>query len=259
LQWNRSPEKFHFAIVADLTRGSRLPVFASAVEQLNLLQPEFVLSVGDLIEGNADDPAQLAAEWRAVQTIIGRLQMPFFYLPGNHDYSTPKIQKLWRAKFGASYYHFVHHGVLFLMLNSEDRRQNDEGRLGDEQIVWVRTTLRENAAVRWTIILVHRPFWSKANVAETGWLEVEQALADRPYTVFAGHEHFYRKTERRGRLYYQLATTGGESRLRGPAYGEVDHITWVTLKANGPVVANLLVEGIYGDDLRKPLESVAGK
>ena len=42
---------FSFAIVSDRTGTHRPNVFAQAVEKLNLMQPQFVVSVGDLIEG----------------------------------------------------------------------------------------------------------------------------------------------------------------------------------------------------------------
>ncbi|MFN8854088.1 MAG: hypothetical protein ACK50P_00890, partial [Planctomycetaceae bacterium] len=43
---NRSPGDFQFAIVTDRTGGRRPGIFTEAVRKLNLLQPEFVISVG---------------------------------------------------------------------------------------------------------------------------------------------------------------------------------------------------------------------
>src|ERR1700730_11871768 len=63
LRWNDDPQHFRFAIVSDRTGGHRANVFAQAVEKLNLLQPEFVLSVGDLIEGGGKPAEQIKAEW----------------------------------------------------------------------------------------------------------------------------------------------------------------------------------------------------
>src|SRR5688572_27601154 len=48
LEINRRPNSFQFAIVSDRTGGRRPGVFSRAVEKINLLQPEFVISVGDL-------------------------------------------------------------------------------------------------------------------------------------------------------------------------------------------------------------------
>jgi hypothetical protein len=57
LRLNNAPGDFQFAVVSDRTGGHRARVFSRAVEQLNLLQPEFVVSVGDLIEGYSNDRA----------------------------------------------------------------------------------------------------------------------------------------------------------------------------------------------------------
>jgi hypothetical protein len=252
LALNNNPDHFRFAIVSDRTGGHRENVFTRTVEKLNLLQPEFVLSVGDLIEGGkAAASEKLEAQWKEFQGFIGRLQMPFFYLPGNHDISSPDMEKLWQAKFGRRYYHFVYRHVLFLMLNSEDPPGIGAGHLSAEQIAYVRRVLDDNRAVRWTIVCMHKPLWSAAGVAKTGWLEVEKALANRPHTVFVGHKHIYKRFVRNGHVYYQLATTGGASKMRGVPYGEFDHVVLVTMKDRGPVLANVLVDGIVREDLQE--------
>src|SRR5688572_31628455 len=43
-----------------------------SVEQLNLLQPEFVVSVGDLIEGYSRDKERVAREWKEFQSYVAR-------------------------------------------------------------------------------------------------------------------------------------------------------------------------------------------
>jgi hypothetical protein len=257
LRLNNDPADFQFAIVSDRTGGHRARVFSQAVEQLNLLQPEFVLSVGDLIEGYTEDRTKLDEEWRELQSYVCKLQMPFFYVPGNHDLTNAFESKLWQEKFGRHYYHFVYRGVLFLILNCEDP-PGKLGMIGEEQLCYVRKTLEENKAVRWTVVAVHRPMWTAADLDKNGWREVEKALAGRPYTVFAGHVHRFQKYVRQGQNYYQLATTGGGSRLRGVRYGEFDQIAWVTLKKDGPVIANILLDGVYDADMKKPLSDEEG-
>jgi hypothetical protein len=246
LRLNNDPADFQFAVVGDRTGGHRAGVFRHAVDVLNLLQPEFVLSVGDLVEGYTEDPAVAAAEWREFDAEVGRLQMPFFYVPGNHDLGNAFLNRVWRERYGRRFYHFVYRDVLFLLLNSDD--PSLAGDIGPEQLLYVRRTLQENQDVRWTAVCLHRPLWTEEDVARTGWLEVEKALADRPYTIFAGHVHAFQRYVRHGREYYQLATTGGESALRGLAHGEFDQVAWVTMKRDGPLVANVLLDGVHGGD-----------
>ncbi len=253
LQFNDSADSFQFIIISDRTGGHRANIFSKAVEQINLLQPEFVLSVGDLIEGYTEDRAKLDNEWREFERFIGQLQVPFFYVPGNHDVTNPVMLQLWKDKFGRDYFHFVYKNVLFLCLNTEDgTKDRRAARIGPEQIEYARKALAENSNVRWTIIAMHKPIWNHSDVDANGWKEVEAMMLDRPYTVFCGHVHRYEKTVRHGRSYYQLATTGGGSKLRGQEYGEFDHVVWVTMKANGPVLANVMLDGILSENLVAP-------
>ena len=67
--------------------------------------------------------------------------------------------------------------------------------------------------------------------------------------MFAGHVHHYGKYERNGTSFYTLGTTGGGSKLRGEAFGEFDHATWVTMTDKGPRMANLSIDGIMKDDV----------
>jgi hypothetical protein len=249
LRLNNARADFQFAIVSDRTGGHRPTVFSRAVEQLNLLQPEFVVSVGDLIEGYTTDVTSLRREWREFQGYLARLEMPFFYVPGNHDLANKVQDKLWQEKFGRRYYEFVYRDVLFLLLNSEDPPDSRGGHFSAEQLAWLKKTLAAHPAVRWTLVFLHQPMWTY-KAASNGWAEAEKLLADRPYTVFAGHIHVYRKFVRNGRNYYQLATTGGASKARGTEYGEFDHVVWVTMKKDGPVLANVLLDGVLREDLR---------
>ena len=247
LDLDDSPDDFHFAVVSDRTGGERQGIFAKAVAQLKLLQPKFVVSVGDLIAGYTENAKDLAAEWKELDNQVRKLRMPFFYVAGNHDVSNEVQDKEWHARFGRRHYSITYRGVLFLMLNSDDPPQQG-GRLGREQIAWAGRTLAASKDARWTFVILHRPLWEDKNGNENGWAEVEQLLDGRRYTVFVGHEHRYQKFTRRGMSYYQLATTGGGSDLRGPKHGEVDHFAWVTMKKDGPVVANVVLDGILPDN-----------
>ncbi len=91
--------------------------------------------------------------------------------------------------------------------------------------------------------------WIMPTLDKNGWLKAEKLLSGRKYTVFAGHVHNYQKFVRQGQNYYMLATTGGASMMRGTDYGEFDHVVWATMKKDGPVLANILLDGILREDL----------
>ncbi len=243
------PKAFRFAIVADRTGGARPGVFEEAIRKLNLLQPEFVMSVGDMIQGYSTDRAQIDSQWDEFQGLIKKLGMPFFYVPGNHDCSNPEMTKAWKDRFGRTYYSFVYRDVLFVCLNSQDPEMHH---IGDAQAKWLEDTLAARKNVRWTLVFLHSPLWEESFSKDRGWKRVEKALGDRKYTVFSGHFHSYLKQFRNGHLYYTLATTGASSGLRGQAHGEFDQVAWVTMTEAGPVVANLLLEAIQDDAIRTP-------
>lgn len=236
LNLNNDPDHFQFAIVTDRTGGHRPGIFEDAIGKLNLLQPEFVMSVGDLIEGYTDQQEVLDTQWREFQGFIGQLETPFFYVPGNHDISNPAMAAEWQRRFGASYYHFVYRDVLFLCLNSEDQQR---AHISPEQIEYAARVLAENPRVRWTLVFLHEPLWNYQE--DTGWAKIEELLKERRHTVFAGHFHTYLKQVRHEANYFVLATTGGGSGLRGPVFGEFDHVVWVTMTDQGPRVANLML------------------
>lgn len=252
--WNHlglrnDPQAFQFAIVTDRTGGHRPGVFEDAIQKLNLLQPEFVMSVGDLIEGYTKDRQKIDREWDEFQGFIAKLQMPFFFVPGNHDYSNPEMAKVWKERFGRDYYSFVYRDVLFVCLNSQEPEMHH---IGEEQAKWLERTLAEHPDVRWTLVFLHSPLWEESYPTDRGWQRIEKALGDRKHTVFSGHFHSYMKRFRNDHRYYTLATTGGGSGLRGMAHGEFDHLAWVTMTEAGPLVTNLLLQGIWGDDIRTP-------
>ena len=60
LNFYANPAHFQFAIVSDRTGGKRSGVFAQAIDRLNLLKPEFVICVGDLIQGYTEDEIDLS-------------------------------------------------------------------------------------------------------------------------------------------------------------------------------------------------------
>ena len=246
------PSRFHFAIMTDRTGGHRPGIWMQGVRTLNLMRPEFVVSIGDLIEGYTTDEKIVKAEWQEFEGFVNQLDSKFFFVAGNHDVTNAMMHRLWRERFGPEWYSFDYKDVHFLCLSSED----PESRIGEEQLAWIRDDLKTHADARWTLVFLHKPLWAYAerelaagNQDSTNWKQVEELLAERPHNVFAGHHHQYVQFDRRGTQYYQLATTGGGSRLRGQPYGEFDHVVWVTMEKEGPHIANLRLDGVLPADV----------
>ncbi|MEJ8567030.1 metallophosphoesterase family protein [Elongatibacter sediminis] len=275
---------FRFAVFSDLTGGERPRVFEIAIAQLNLLRPELILNVGDLVEGETDDRDELNRQWDDFDQRAAHARAPVYYVGGNHDLAGEVMQAVWDERNGPRYYHFIHRKVLFLVLDTEDHtpertrelermrtealarvpeegwgalRDSDYGRapeysagnISAGQATYFREVIAANPDVRWTFLFLHKAAWERHG--GTPFSDIEDALADRPYTVFHGHEHAYRHQQRRGRDYIRLATTGG---VQLPAKGRsMDHITLVTVSDNGVDIANLLLSGILDKTGHIPL------
>lgn len=266
--FRNDPNNFQFAIVADRTGGHRTGIFPLAVERLNWLQPEFVMSIGDLIEGSSNR-AKLDRQWEEFEQFLAPLEMPFFYVPGNHDTGSVVMTRRWNEKFGVTFYSFVYRDVLFICLNSQDTSPEPSRGLSNEQIEFVAHTLQQHKDVRWTMLFMHQPLWlyeqgnfntTRSSILQAenhGFSRIQAMLVDRPHTVFAGHLHTYIKGTAQHHNYYVLATTGGSSTLRGAGFGEFDHVVWVTMTHDGPVMANLTLDGILPDDVHTDIEASA--
>jgi len=264
------PAEFQFAIVSDRAANPREGVFVAALAKLQLLRPEFVLSVGDFIHGYDEQKKPLTDEVavrekrRPIDEALQALSMPFYRVAGNHDFNNDVSAGIWKELYGPSYYSFVYKNVLFLCLNSQDGLNFKAG-IGKQQIAWAKDVLAKHSDATWVCLFFHQPLWledekriqqaeSRGKAAQlTGFNEIEKLLEGRRYTVFAGHHHRYGKWVKNGNKYIRLATTGGQSTLAGPAAGQFDHVMWITMTGNGPVMCNLLLDGILDEDAKTNL------
>jgi predicted phosphodiesterase len=279
------PGALRFAVFSDLTGGERKGIFEIAVEQLNLLRPELIVNVGDLIEGGTDDHAELDRQWESFDRRAKKARAPIFYTGGNHDLLSRALREVWHMRNGPRYYYFRYRDVLFLILDTEDHEperlqqiaelraealavfaehgdsaareteyanlpEDETGAISVAQSQAMVEAITSNSDVRWTFLLMHKAPW--ANDDMPSWQAIEQALGSRPYTVFHGHRHSYRHIQRSGRDYIRLATTGGSFASRSKA--SFDQIVWVTVDDEGAHIANLKMSGILDKTGRLPLD-----
>jgi hypothetical protein len=282
--FDSADDKFTFAVFSDLTGGERDRVFEIAVAQLAMLRPEFIINVGDLIEGGTEDLSEIDEQWNSFDERADRASAPIFYVGGNHDLSGEVLQSVWDQRLGRRYYHFVYRNVLFLVLDTEDntpermqyifearnralervQKEGEEafpqteyaglpeqaaGNIRAEQSQYFQDVLKANPDVGWTFLFMHKAPWVRED--EQHFSAIEEAMSSRSYTVFNGHVHAYEHLERRGRDYIRLATTGG---AQFPDRGRsADHVTLVTVSESGVDIVNLLMEGILDKKGQIPL------
>jgi len=89
LQFPDANVDFQFAVISDNTGGAYPGVFDAAMTKLNLMQPEFVMSVGDLIEGYSNNREALIAEWEEMSVSTG-IERGIDYLAAAYETDEPQ-------------------------------------------------------------------------------------------------------------------------------------------------------------------------
>ncbi len=281
-EFQNDPQEFQFVVIGDRTGGANVQeTFKLAVGQLNLLQPEFVINVGDIIEGYSDDKAELNAEWDEVDAMLGELKMPFFRTVGNHDIANDTAKEVWLERHGATRYAFVYKDTLFVVLDSEDpprtppegikEKLNEYNRLQTEDPEKAKSMLAEFMADESVVAGLGEPVdfsdeqiaWlndTLAQNADVRWTflflhdpvwenpsvsfkVLDQLLNKRDHTFIAGHLHYYDYDNIDGHEHITMGPAGASFHAEGP--GNVDHIMWVTMTEDGPEIANIALKGVF--------------
>lgn len=276
---NTGTDKFSFAIIGDVTGGEREGMLEVASAQLVLLQPDLVISIGDIIEGGTLERETFNHEFDAFDAAVSGMNAPLVRISGNNELTHPTVRDFWNDRYGPRYSFLRYRDALFLFLDSEDMSdarmrtyfedrseairlfgegkreeaaasaymsapERNNGAIGTDQAAYFTDALAEHTDVRWTFLFVHKPVWRNSGESGEGgaFADIETALKDRPYTVFTGHFHKVGLEERMGRDYIALATTGGA--LIPNSDASFDHVTVVTVSEKDPTIAHIRMDGI---------------
>ena len=156
-----------------------------AIAKVNQLNPDFVITGGDLImdaldqsQGKADSLYQLY-----IKTALN-FNMPVYNTPGNHEhfgiYKKDVINRdhpdysdgMYKRYLGRTHYSFNHKGWHFIVLNSvmetEDRRYR--GGVSSDQLVWLENDLSAIPNDMPVVVSVHIPLVTAQTMLEDGAL-----------------------------------------------------------------------------------------
>lgn len=257
-----SDHSFHFVIFGDRTGGPRsgLKILSQAVKDTNLLSPDLVMTVGDLIEGYNQTKPWLK-EMREYRTIMGNLDAPWYPVAGNHDiywrgaHKPPgEHESNYETHFGPLWYWFSHKNSAFIVLYSDegDPKTGNKGlyephltQMSSTQLNWLASVLQQTKRHQHVFVFIHHPRWISDRYPGSNWNEVHSLLrsAGNVAAVFAGHIHKQRYDGKKdGIEYITLGTTGGGMPISStPSTGWAHHLNLVTVRNSQFTVASIPV------------------
>jgi len=214
-----------FAIIGDRTGSAQTGIYEEIITEVERLKPDFVITVGDMIEGPVSDTIETNRRWEEYKSLISTLSMPIYFTPGNNDIWDNASLLFYERNIGKPYYSFDVKKVHFISLDASRYEKSSE--LPKEQLVWLVNDLKKNKKAAYTIVFYHKPFWAD---------EIAAGKPDTLHTIFKnfgvdavfnGHVHEYFSGKIDGILYTDVSTSGGASDA-GPT-GLLYHFTWVTV------------------------------
>jgi 3',5'-cyclic AMP phosphodiesterase CpdA len=192
---------FHFVQLSDSHIGfSKEPnqnVTATLQEAIRRInggpEPEFILHTGDLSHLSKPD------EFDTVDQLLRTAHAEkTFYVPGEHDVLTDSgrsfLDRYGKNTRGNGWHSFDYNGVHFVgLVNVMDLKPGGLGRLGDEQLAWLKNDLAGVTSSTPVVVFAHVPLWT---VYEPwGWGTDDSAAALTllrrfgSVTVLNGHIH----------------------------------------------------------------------
>ncbi len=233
-----------FAVLGDRTGGHVENVYEQIIPEVERLKPEFVITVGDMIEGYTEDSAAIETEWMEYLTLVEPLTMPIYYTPGNHDITTDYMERFYRRHIGDPHCSFSHRGIHFIVLDNS--RWDSSAALPHEQLEWLVSDLSEHRDAAWTFVFCHKPFWYNTTA---------MGRADTLHRIFTsygvdavvtGHFHRYFSGVYDGIRYVSIGSSGGDM---GPEIAGLGfHFGWVTVDDNEIAVAPIKINAVLAQD-----------
>lgn len=207
-----APDRFRFEIIGDRT-GEAVPgVYEEAWQEAAATHPDFVITVGDTIQGESDDT--MNQQWQqAMELLRPFARIHKYFTVGNHD--------VWDAASGAAYTRYTHDPLCY----SFDYRQAhftvlDENKVdplapvSPKQLAFLDQDLKAHQSQPLKFVFSHTPFWLLAVMTHDPASQI-QVLAKRygVQYVIAGHLHQMLHFNEKGVTYLSMASSGGH--LRG--------------------------------------------
>ncbi len=158
LTFAQSPFRFVFITDMHLQPERNAPQgFQKAIDKINELNPDFVLTGGDnIMDALGVNKDRMNLQFNMLDSMLKFFKMPVYTTMGNHDVfgiypksgieqTDPEYGKVvYENKFAKRYYSFDHKGVHYLILDGisiNEEKRKYYGRVDSEQMEWIKSDL----------------------------------------------------------------------------------------------------------------------
>nr|WP_320022027.1 metallophosphoesterase [uncultured Draconibacterium sp.] len=167
--------EFTFAFLTDIHLKPEMDApkgFQMAIDKVNELKPDFVLTGGDLVyDAMRGNQARCDTLFSLYKEMSAGFNMPVYNCLGNHDLfaiyeESPESSNhpdykygMFERYFGKTYYSFDHKGWHFVVLNSLDVTENKryQGVFSEEELKWLKADLAKVNSQTPVVVTSHLP------------------------------------------------------------------------------------------------------
>jgi Icc protein len=172
----QAQEQFTFAFLTDIHLQPELNAvegFKQAIDTVNKLNPDFVITGGDLVMDAMDvSYGRADSLYNLYLDVAKGFNMPVYNTIGNHEhfglYRRAEVdtgfsefgKKMYEKRIGPRYYSFDYKGWHFMILDAVGIKE-DEGYIGlidDKEIEWIKSDLKKTSKNTPVALSVHIPF-----------------------------------------------------------------------------------------------------
>jgi predicted phosphodiesterase len=224
---------FRFSVIGDRT-GSAMPqIYGRVWREVDLLHPDFVVNVGDTIQGGNDATAQ--SEWSELRPLWQRYKhYPLYFTPGNHDIWSDYSRRIYEKETGReTFYSFNYQDAHFTVLDNSLQNELTPGQYG-----FLIEDMEANKSKSPKFVLFHRPYWIAQ--VRVGNRDFELHKIVKKYGVdyvISGHGHQFVRLTLDGVVYMEIGSSGariGKAREQPDAFrnGAFYHHAWARVKGS---------------------------
>lgn len=224
---------FRFSILGDRTGGAQPQIYGRVWREVDMLHPDFVINVGDTIQGGKD--ATAPTEWQELRPLWQRYShYPLYFTPGNHDVFSDTSRALYEKETGRpSFYSFNYQDAHFTVLDNS--RTSD---LSADQIEFLEKDLAAHKDKNPKFVFFHKPYWIALLKLGSGEFPLHQVAKKHGVQhIISGHGHQFVRMVRDGIAYMEVGSSGGTMQRaleqgHGFKEGRFYHHVWGRVKGS---------------------------